>query len=714
MAMTTHKKTSTATKRARNLLIELGTEELPPKALKQLGEWFAQSMFEFLVDAGVVNQGDNNYQSFASPRRLAVWVKRVAPRQADKIEQRQGPALKAAYDQSGNPTAAAQGFANACGVRVEQLQQQQTDKGIRLVCRQKVSGEKIQALVATALAHAIQKLPIPKRMRWGDSPHEFVRPVHWLLVMYGSNALPVSVLGLKSDCWSIGHRFHAPGKLRIISADRYANTLKADGYVVADYAQRKALVEKQVLRIARRINATAVIAPDLLHEVTGLVEWPQALYGEFDKKYLAIPAEVLVASMRDHQKYFHLVDQNGALLPGFIAVSNIKSRSPKRVRLGNERVLRARLADAEFFWQSDQKVALIDRKPALARVLFHQKLGSIFDKVERIRGLAAQIGSDLGANLRHIDRSCDLCKTDLVTDMVGEMPALQGLIGAHYAANQGQPKAVCAAIEQHYWPRFAADRLPDNAISRAVALADRIDSVVGLFASGEAPTGDKDPYGLRRAALGMLRIMIEGRLELDLHALIAAAMQRYQQSQFEHLDTSEDAVNRVFDFIVERLPAYYQHAGYPSAAIAAVLAVKPSSPVDFDRRLQAVTNFVQAQPEAARALAAANKRIANILSKQVGDVATGVSAELFSEKAEVALATKLATVGGKASNSFGQGKYSKGLLELAKLKTAIDKFFDAVMVMDQDLKVRANRLALLQQIRALFLAVADISQLRIE
>ena len=708
------KKTSTTSSRSRNLLIELGTEELPPKALKKLGVSFADSIFQHLVEAGVANAGAENYQFYASPRRLVVWIKQVAPRQSDKIEERKGPSLKAAFDDAGNPTRAAQGFAGSCGVSVEQLEQQETDKGTWLIYRQKVTGEKIQALVEAALDEAIRKLPIPKRMRWGDREREFVRPVHWLLAMYGSDPLRVSVLDLKSDNWTMGHRFHAPGKIRVMSADRYLKTLKSEGFVIADYAERKALIEKQVLRQAARVDATAVISPELLDEVTGLVEWPQALYGQFDRKFLDVPAEVLVSSMRDHQKYFHLVDSAGNLLPGFITVSNIKSSSPKRVRSGNERVLRARLADAEFFWQGDQKIALIDRKPALDQVLFHKKLGSILDKVERIRALTSHIGNILGANADHVNRAVDLCKADLVTDMVAEVPELQGVIGRYYAANQGEAKAVCGAIEEHYLPKFAGDRLPKSDVSQSIALADRLDSLVGIFACGEVPTGDKDPYALRRAALGVLRIMIECKLELDLQGLISLSLNQFRSSSLDHLNTSETLGKQVFDFVMERLRAYYQPLGYDVASINSVLSVTPTSPADFDQRLQAVRNFISQQTEAAQSLAAANKRIANILAKQADGTTDIIDSALFSEKAEVALAAKLENIGGKAQANFAKGKYSSGLLQLARLKAPVDTFFDQVMVMDDDPKIRTNRLALLKSVRELFLAVADISHLRID
>ncbi|MYH89491.1 MAG: glycine--tRNA ligase subunit beta, partial [Gammaproteobacteria bacterium] len=498
--------------RPRNLLLEIGTEELPPKSLKSLGECFAGAVHEALNEAGVGPEGGDSCRWYATPRRLAVWVGKVKPRQPDRIEERRGPSIRAAFDGHGMPTPAALGFARSCGVGVDKLGRQVTDQGEWLLFRRKVAGERIRDIVEQALEQAIRRLPIARRMRWGNGTEEFVRPVHWLLAMYGSEALKVSALGLKAGKWTYGHRFHSRGEIRIMSADRYLDTLKKQGLVIADYGERQQLIVRQVTRLARRNGGTAVLEPVLLDEVTGLVEWPQALYGEFDRRFLKVPPEVLVSSMQDHQKYFHLEDGRGRLLPGFITVSNVRSRSPKRVRSGNERVLRARLADAEFFWLSDQKQPLESRRGALDRVLFHERLGSIGAKVERIRALALEIAGQVGANAEQVARACDLCKADLVTDLVGEFPELQGIVGGYYAAAGGEDRAVSNAIREHYKPRFAGDGLPRGRVSRCLALADRVDSLAGIFACGEVPSGDRDPYALRRAALGILRIQIEERI----------------------------------------------------------------------------------------------------------------------------------------------------------------------------------------------------------
>ncbi len=705
---------STTAKRARNLLLELGTEELPPKALKALGESFARGIYSYLVEAGVAKPGKDQYQFYASPRRLAVWVKQVSPCQTDQIAERKGPSVQAGFDEEGKPTRAALGFAQSCGVKVEQLDRESTDKGEWLFFRSKQPGKKIAPLVTEALEQALKKLPIPKRMRWGNGSQEFVRPVHWLLALYGSDLLPVAALGLNAEPWTRGHRSHAPRKIRILSADRYLNTLKTDGFVIADFIQRRSLIERQVKRLATRAGATPVIDPDLLDEVTSLVEWPSALYGEFDKRFLKVPAEVLVSSMSDHQKYFHLTDTRGKLVPGFITVSNIRSAAPKRVKSGNERVLRARLADAEFFWLSDQKQNLIERKPRLDSVLFHKKLGSVLAKVERVRVVAQYIADQTNADASNIDRACDLSKADLVTDMVAEFPELQGTIGGYYAANQGENKEVCEAIKEHYLPRAAGDSLPRNGISRSLAIADRIDTVTGIFASGETPSGDKDPYGLRRASLGILRILIESGLNLDLSVLVALAMEQYRNTNFTDLDTSKDTERRVRDYIYDRLKAYYQPLGFDPMEIASVVAVAPTRPLDFNLRLKAVHDFFSSQRVAAESLAAANKRIANILVKQKEATGALVNPELFIEPAEIALAKKVTGSSAKARQYFAQGEYSKGLLGLAKLKAPIDDFFDSVMVMDENVDVRNNRLSLLTSIRGLFLEVADISYMRVE
>ncbi len=700
--------------RSRSLLLEVGTEELPPKTLKALAESFAMTVFETLLEAGVVEDGKESYRWYATPRRLAVWVGKVKPRQADQVVGRRGPSIQAAFDDSGLPTRAALGFASSCGVPVEELDQKRTDKGEWLVFHQLVAGKRIVDIVEQALQQAIRNLPIARRMRWGDHLWEFVRPAHWLLAMYGSESLKVTAFGLKAGYWTRGHRFQSLRReIRIMSADRYVDTLKRQGGVMVDYEERKQLIQRQVHRVARRNGAHAVMDPALLEEVTGLVEWPQALYGEYDRRFLKVPPEVLISSMRDHQKYFHMTDAKGRLKAGFITVCNAHGRIPQRVRHGNERVLRARLVDAEFFWNNGLAQHPEHRLETLAQVQYHAKLGSVRDKVTRMALLAAEIARQMGVSTEQVQRACELCKTDLVTDMVAEFPELQGIVGSYYADHHGEHHAVSLAIRSHYQPRFAGDTLPHGTVSRCVALADRLDSIAGIFACGEIPTGDRDPYALRRAALGILRILIEKSHDLDLYRLLAQAVAQLQGLD-DGLDTSLATVQQAFGFIADRLRSYYLTLGYDALTIAAIEAVCPHSPLDFHRRLMALHGFFTAQPEAARSLASANKRIANILIQQEADEDVAPDPALYREKAERTLATKLDVLGERARKQFIRGRYGQGLTALANLKKPIDRFFDRVMVMDEDPAIRRNRLALLARIRHLFLVAADISVMRVE
>lgn len=705
------------TGRRKNLLIELGTEELPPKALKNLAQSFAQNFFSGLVTAGLVENKPNQYQYYATPRRLAVWVKGVSPKQPDQIEQRRGPALQAAFDPQGNPTAGAHGFAKACDVPVARLKKVVSDKGAWLVFEHKVKGKKLNTLVTQCLNDSIKALPIPKRMRWGSSDVEFVRPAHWLLALYGSDLIRTEVLGLKADRFTKGHRFHCPTILKIASADRYLNTLKLNGFVIADYSIRQAMIVKQATRLAKKANAEVVIEQNLLDEVTSLVEWPVVSLGEFEQRYLKLPNEVLISTMVAHQKYFHITNHKGKLMPLFVSVSNIKSKTPKRVRQGNERVLRARLADAEFFWHTDQKIKLHDRVDALKGVLFHHQLGSIYDKTIRVEKLAATIATKLNIDKKDTQRVARLCKADLVTDLVGEFPQLQGTIGKYYALKQGEDKNIADAIDGHYKPRYANDKLPSNPLAQCVALADRIDSLVGIFALGEVPSGDKDPFALRRAALGVLRIMIERKLELDLLELFSRAMKQYANSPAKNITTDNSVVEQVFEFTNERLKGYFQAHGFSTQQIASVQAGKPVKPLDFANRLQAVRHFFSKRRVAAEALVSANKRIANILSKANlhldGDTIK-FSSKLTTDPAEKQLAKSVKSISKEVKECFSAAQYDKGLNKLAVLKAPIDKFFDEVMVMHDDPAIRNNRLALLGKIRQLFLGVADISHIRVE
>ncbi|MEA3292592.1 MAG: glycine--tRNA ligase subunit beta [Pseudomonadota bacterium] len=715
--MSTAKTKSTKTKkgaaRPRNLLLELGTEELPPKALQRLGRAFADGIAKGLQEAGLL-AGETEYRWYATPRRLAVWAKGVLPRQLDRVEERRGPALKAAFDDDGNPTRAALGFAGSCGVGVEKLERLETAKGAWLVYRRKVRGEKLARILDRCMEETVKRLPIPKRMRWGASEVEFVRPVHWLVALHGADVVDAGVLGLRADRYSRGHRFHAPGRLRVSSADRYASILEEKGRVIADYDARQGKIRQQVERLAKRTGGEAVMEQALLDEVTGLVEWPVALLGEFEKTFLQVPPEALVSSMSAHQKYFHMVNGRGRLLPAFITVSNIQSKSPKRVREGNERVLRARLADARFFWETDRRQSLARRADALQEVLFHVSLGSVYDKALRIEQLAGSIAKKMGVDEALSRRAALLAKADLVTEMVGEFPDLQGVMGRYYAATDGEPAEVAEAIDQHYAPRQAGGELPRGRAAQAVALADKLDTLLGIFASGEIPTGDKDPYALRRAALGVLRILIEKKLDLDLEQLLSDGVEAYAVTPYIAVMPDAGTAEAVFDFMQERLRAWYQGEGYSAEEVASVLACRPSRPLDFHCRLLAVSRFLKRHAGAAGSLAAANKRIANILGKAKEPVPARHDPALLTEAAERRLAAALEETGGLADTLFDADDYTQGLTELAKLREPVDRFFDDVMVMCEDPALRDNRLALLGEMRRLFLQAADISHLRVE
>lgn len=705
--------------RSKSLVLELGCEELPPRAQVALSQAFAEHIYHALRDAGLVDSTEQ-YQAYATPRRLAVWLGGVLPKQVEQIEQKLGPRLTAAYDRTGNPTPAAHGFARACGVTVAALQVQDE----RLVFHKKVRGARLATIVSAALHRSIKALPIPKRMRWGTHAVEFVRPVHWLLALYGSDLLRTEVLGLKSGKCSYGHRFHHPQPLIIPTADRYLSTLKTNGYVIADVCARRAHITRQAQRLAVKNGGRAVLDDDLLAEVTGLVEWPVALCGDFARDFIDLPSAVLIATMQVQQKYFHVVDADGRLLPKFIAMSNIKSKSPKRVRLGYERVLQARLADAQFFWRRDHEKKLDARTADLKTVLFHHKLGSVYDKCQRIQGLAVDIAARIGADVEQTRTAARVCKADLTTDMVGEFPQLQGVMGKYYARAQGLDPAIATAIEQHYWPRFAGDQLPNTAIGVGVALADRLDSLVGLFANNEIPSGDKDPFALRRAALAVLRILIEGKLDLDLCELLTAAIHQYHASPEALNDTTATAKTALVDlvqtFIFERLKGYFSSyfqsldgdARRSAAGLPAVLACAPPRPWDIALRLMAVHTFFHRQQAAAQSLVAANKRIAKLLHKidHSGTADSPPNATYFQATAEKALAAQVASLQAQVRAHCQRQQYQQGLELLAELATPVDTFFDEVMVLHEDPNLRHNRIALLRQIRALFLEIADIAQ----
>ncbi|WP_018233060.1 glycine--tRNA ligase subunit beta [Thioalkalivibrio thiocyanodenitrificans] len=686
-----------------DLLIEIGTEELPPKVLKGLRDAFAEAVAAGLAEAGI---GAEKLQAFAAPRRLALLCRGVPGRQADQALERRGPALAAAFDDDGNPTRAALGFAGSCGVAVEDLQRLETDKGAWLVHRHVEPGKDAAALIPAVVDAALAALPIPKRMRWGASDAEFVRPVHWVVLLLGDAVVEADLMGVRAGRETRGHRFHHPGSLYLAEPAAYAPLLETEGRVMPDFEARREAILGQVEEAAIRLGGRALIEPDLLDEVTALVEWPCAIAGHFETRFLDVPQEALISTMQDNQKYFPVVDGAGRLMPHFITVSNIESREPDRVREGNERVIRPRFADAEFFWNQDRRQPLESHLDALRHVVFQRRLGSLHDKTERVARLATRLADLLGVDHGEAARAAMLSKCDLQTQMVFEFTELQGTMGRYYAQHGGEPEQVARALEEQYWPRHAGDALPETGVGQVLALADRLDTLVGIFAIGEKPTGAKDPYGLRRAALGVLRILVERSLDLDLGGLIEAATDGYGEVDVD----ASGAAEPVFDYMMERLRAYYADRGIGGDVFEAVLACRPTRPLDFDRRVRGVEHF-RSLPEA-ESLAAAHKRIHNILRKVEGALPERIDATRFSEDAERAVYERLEDLRATALPLFGEGRYTEGLAALAALRDPVDHFFDTVMVMADDAAVRDNRLALLNSLSGLFLEVADMSKLQ--
>ena len=681
-----------------DFFVEIGTEELPPKSLKTLATAFADNLQAELAKLEL-NHADVVW--YAAPRRLAVRINALADQQADKVVEKRGPAIASAFDAEGKPTKAAQGWAAGCGITVEQAERLETDKGAWLLHKAKVVGAATVTLLPEVVKQALAKLPIAKPMRWGHSTAEFIRPVHTIIMLYGSDVVPATILGRNSGNQTYGHRFHAPEKVSISHADSYLNTLK-QAYVVADFAERKAFIADGVAKAAAALQGKALMDDALLEEVTALVEWPVILVGSFEESFLQVPAEPLISTMKDNQKYFPLLDSNGKLLNKFIFVTNIDSKDPAQIVSGNEKVVRPRLSDAQFFFNTDRKQKLVDRLESLKTVLFQQQLGTLAEKSERISQVAGFIAAKIGADQASAQRAGLLSKADLMTNMVGEFPEVQGIMGMHYARLDGENEAVALALNEQYMPRFAGDQLPSRLEGAAVAIADKLDTLVGIFGIGQAPKGDKDPFALRRAAIGALRIMVEKQLPLDLVDVIA-----FSQQTFGTKLSNANVAEEVLEFMLGRFRAWYEAEGYGVDVIQAVLARRPTNPSDFDRRVKAVAEFRKL--EAAEALAAANKRVANILAKVEGEVAATVNADLLQEDAEKAL---FAAIEAEQAYQAGEQSYAEGLAHLATMRAVIDSFFDNVMVNADDLAVRANRQALLKQLRELFLQVADISVLQ--
>lgn len=689
----------------KDFLIEIGTEELPPKALKKLVTAFSAGITQGLDGIAL---SYTSSQQFASPRRLAVIIQGLQTKQNDKAVTRKGPSLKAAFDEDGCPTPAAEGFARSCGVAVSDLATEDNAKGGSLLFHHQIPGESAEKLLPDVVKNALNKLPIPKKMRWGDKSTRFVRPVHWVLMLLGDSVIDCHILDVKTGRASLGHRFHHPESIDIPKPEDYAPLLQSRGKVLADYASRKSTVKTQIEEAALSLNGTAQIDEELLDEVTSLVEWPVAIIGSFDKKFLDLPTEAIIAAMKGHQKYFHILDQSGKLLPHFITLSNLESKNQKTVQHGNERVIRPRLADAEFFWNQDLKTPLEKKTQRLKDIVFQQQLGTVFEKVKRNEQLALWLANSLVTDPQHCTRAAVLCKSDLVSEMVGEFPELQGIMGEYYARYAGEPLEVSIALREQYLPRFSGDKLPTTSTGQILAIVDKIDTLVGIFGIQQLPTGDKDPFALRRAALSILRIIIENGLEINLSQLIAHSIAIYDKK----LQDSDNLPTQLLDFIFDRLKAYYLEQKVSLDTYHAVREIGSYDPTDFHLRIKAVEAF-RNLPEA-KNLAAANKRIRNILRKTTENFPENVQASLLIEPHEKTLYNELLKTQSASKEFITQKQYAKVLSLLATLEKYIDQFFEHVMVMSKENDIRKNRLALVKTLSDQFLMIADISLVQAE
>ena len=684
-----------------NFLVEIGTEELPPKALKTLATSFADNVEAQLNQAGLTF---DKIEWFAAPRRLAVKVLNLATQQPSKEIEKRGPAVSAAFDAEGKPTKAAEGWARGCGITVEQAERIATDKGEWLVHRAKIEGQPTKNLLNDIVANALAKLPIPKPMRWADKTVQFIRPVHTVTMLLGDELIEGEILGVASARTIRGHRFLGEKEFEIQHADQYPQLLREKGSVVADFNERKAEILAKSQAKATALGGVADIEESLLEEVTSLVEYPNVLAAKFEERFLAVPAEALVYTMKGDQKYFPIYDKDGKLLPHFIFVSNINPEDPTAIIEGNEKVVRPRLTDAEFFFKTDLKQKLVDRLPRLETVLFQQQLGTLKDKTDRIEQLAGEIAKQIGADEAKAKRAGLLSKCDLMTNMVFEFTDTQGVMGMHYARHDGEDEEVAVALNEQYMPRFAGDELPKSLVASAVALADKFDTLTGIFGIGQAPKGSADPFALRRAALGALRIIVEKNLPLDLEDLV-----KKSAALFGDKLTNQNVVADVVDFMLGRFRAWYQDEGIAVDVIQAVLARRPTRPADFDARVRAVSHFRTL--DSAEALAAANKRVSNILAK--ADAAIGeINLTACVEPAEKALAEAVLALRTEVQPLIAQGDYTTVLDKLANLRAPVDSFFDNVMVNAEDPALRQNRLAILNTLQGLFLQVADISVLQ--
>ncbi len=684
-----------------NFLVEIGTEELPPKALKTLATSFADNVEAELNQAGL---SFDKIEWFAAPRRLAVKVLNLATQQPSKEIEKRGPAVSAAFDAEGKPTKAAEGWARGCGITIDQAERIATDKGEWLVYRAKIEGQPTKNLLNDIVANALAKLPIPKPMRWADKTVQFIRPVHTVTMLLGDELIEGEILGVASARTIRGHRFLGEKEFEIQHADQYPQLLREKGSVVADFNERKAEILAKSQAKATALGGVADIEENLLEEVTSLVEYPNVLAAKFEERFLAVPAEALVYTMKGDQKYFPIYDKDGKLLPHFIFVSNINPEDPTAIIEGNEKVVRPRLTDAEFFFKTDLKQKLVDRLPRLETVLFQQQLGTLKDKTDRIEQLAGEIAKQIGTDEAKAKRAGLLSKCDLMTNMVFEFTDTQGVMGMHYARHDGEDEEVAVALNEQYMPRFAGDELPKSLVASAVALADKFDTLTGIFGIGQAPKGSADPFALRRAALGALRIIVEKNLPLDLEDLV-----KKSTALFGDKLTNQNVVTDVVDFMLGRFRAWYQDEGIAVDVIQAVLARRPTRPADFDARVRAVSHFRTL--DSAEALAAANKRVSNILAK--ADAAIGeINLTACVEPAEKALAEAVLALRTEVQPLIAQGDYTAVLDKLANLRAPVDSFFDNVMVNAEDPALRQNRLAILNTLQGLFLQVADISVLQ--
>jgi glycyl-tRNA synthetase beta chain len=686
--------------RTDNLLIEIGTEELPPKSLTKLALAFRDNIQTGFSDNKLIF---SHVIWYASPRRIAVLVEGLSEFQADKHVEKRGPAIATAFDQNGDPTKAAQGWARSNGIDVDQAERLKTDKGEWLLFKAQVKGQSITQLLPELVEKALKALPIPKPMRWGTKSTQFIRPVHTVTMLYGSDLIHGKVLDVNSARLINGHRFHCNAPFELDCADNYLNQLKQH-YVIADHEHRKSIILEQVRTLAKQENAIADVNDELLEEVTSLVEWPVALVANFEESFLAVPKEALIYTMKDDQKYFPLLDENGQLRSRFIFITNIESKDPQTIISGNEKVIRPRLADAEFFFNTDKKQTLESRLESLKTILFQKQLGTVYEKSERIASMAKSIAVMLGADQEAAHRAGLLCKTDLMTNMVMEFPDVQGVMGMHYARVDGEAEPVALALNEQYMPRFAGDNLPTSDVSICVALADKIDTLVGIFGIGQTPKGDKDPFALRRASIGVLRIIVEKSLPLDLNELVDTSI-----ATFSDKIISENLQTKVVDFVLARFKAWYAEQGIASGVVQAVAVNRPTRPADFAARVEAVKSFNTL--ESAEALAAANKRVANILAKNVFKEELVFNMALMQEPAEIALASILESVEARIQPMLDKSDYTSALIVLAELRQPIDEFFENVMVMADDELVKRNRLTLLSRLRGLFLCCADISVL---